>query len=99
MLGLVEKTLRWGEPSYLLKGGSTIRIDWKPNDPKFIKVYFHCQNSLIETFKEIYQGELAYEGRRAIVIPLDAFEIGLLSHCLLLVLTYHRVKHLPLLGA
>lgn len=25
----VEETLKWGEPSYLTKKGSTIRIDWK----------------------------------------------------------------------
>jgi len=24
-----EETLKWGEPSYLVKGGSPIRIDWK----------------------------------------------------------------------
>lgn len=51
-LGAVEETLEWGEPSFLVKGGSTIRMDWKPKDPDFIKVYFHCQTSLIEIFKE-----------------------------------------------
>lgn len=25
----LEETLKWGEPSYLTKSGSTIRIDWK----------------------------------------------------------------------
>lgn len=25
----LQETLKWGEPSYLTKGGSTIRIDWK----------------------------------------------------------------------
>ena len=25
----LEETLKWGEPSYLAKQGSTIRIDWK----------------------------------------------------------------------
>ena len=29
----IEETLRWGEPSYLVKNGSTIRIDWKPKTP------------------------------------------------------------------
>ena len=24
-----EETLKWGEPSYLTKDGSTIRMDWK----------------------------------------------------------------------
>ena len=25
----LEETLKWGEPSYLTRGGSTVRIDWK----------------------------------------------------------------------
>jgi hypothetical protein len=74
-------------------------MDWKANDPDFIKVYFHCQTSLIETFKEIYRDEFEYEGNRAIVIPLGAPESGPLGHCLLMALKYHRLKHLPLLGA
>ncbi|WP_239995687.1 DUF1801 domain-containing protein [Nitrincola tibetensis] len=99
-LGRVEETLKWGEASYLVKGGSTLRIDWKPKDPSVIKVYFHCQTRLIGTFKEIYQDEFEYEGNRAIVIPLSAsIEDGPLSHCLQLALKYHSLKHLPLLGA
>lgn len=98
-LGEVEETLKWGEPSFLVKGGSTIRMDWKPNDPDVIKVYFHCQTSLIETFKEIYRDEFVYEGKRAIVIPLGAAESAPLKHCLKMALQYHRLKHLPLLGA
>lgn len=99
-LGKVEETLKWGEASYRVKGGSPIRIDWKPKDPDVIKVYFHCQTTLIETFKEIYRGKLEYEGKRAIVIPLSAkIEHGPLAHCLELALKYHSVKNLPLLGA
>lgn len=99
-LGAVEETLKWGEPSYLVKGGSTIRMDWKPNEPDVIKVYFHCQTSLVETFKELYRDEFEYEGKRAIVIPLSASAVsGPLSQCLQMALKYHRLKHLPLLGA
>lgn len=99
-LGVVEETLKWGEASYLVKGGSTIRIDWKPKDPEVVKVFFHCQTRLVETFRELYPSELEYEGRRAIVIPLSAsIGQGPLGHCLLLALKYHSLKHLPLLGA
>ncbi|MCS4307810.1 hypothetical protein M2404_002150 [Rheinheimera pacifica] len=101
-LGSVEETLKWGEASYLVKGGSPIRIDWKPKEPKAIKVYFHCQTSLVETFKEIYRDEFEfeYEGKRAVVIPLSAHvDKGPLSHCIELALKYHSLKHLPLLGA
>ncbi len=99
-LGAVEETLKWGEASYLVKGGSTIRIDWKPKHPGVVKVYFHCQSRLVETFREIYQDEFDYEGKRAMVIPLSArIEEGALSHCIELALKYHSLKHLPLLGA
>lgn len=89
-----------GQPSYLVKGGSTIRIDWKPNDPNVVKVFFHCQTKLVETFKEIYPEEFVYEGKRAIVIPLKPIgRSGSLNHCLLMALKYHSLKHRPLLGA
>jgi hypothetical protein len=35
-LGDVEETLKWGEASYRVKGGSPIRIDWKPRHSKLI---------------------------------------------------------------
>ncbi len=99
-LGAVEESLKWGEASYQVKGGSAIRIDWKPKDPDVIKVYFHCQTSLIETFREIYRQEFDYEGNRAIVLPLIASVSGTpFKHCLQLALKYHSLKHLPLLGA
>lgn len=99
-LGNVEETLKWGEASYVVKGGTAIRIDWKPKDPDTIKVLFHCQTRLIETFREIYGSEFEYEGNRAIVIPLDTNVKQVpLSHCIELAMKYHSVKHLPLLGA
>lgn len=99
-LGEVEESLKWGEASYWVKGGSTIRIGWKPKDPEVIKVYFHCQTRLIETFKEIYPHELEYEGKRAIVTPMDTSLSAMpLAHCVGLALQYHRLKHLPMLGA
>ncbi|MDF3124405.1 DUF1801 domain-containing protein [Rheinheimera sp. 1928-s] len=99
-LGVVEESLKWGEPSYQVKGGSAIRIDWKPKDPDVIKVYFHCQTSLVETFREIYRQEFEYEGKRAIVLPLAApVSDAPFKHCLQLALKYHSLKHLPLLGA
>ncbi|WP_417533122.1 DUF1801 domain-containing protein [Marinobacterium stanieri] len=99
-LGSVEETLKWGEASYLVKGGTPIRMDWKPKDPNAIKVYFHCQTKLIETIKEVYRDAFKYEGNRAMIIPLDApLKEGILSHCLQMALQYHSLKHLPLLGA
>ena len=98
-LGPVEETLKWDEASYRVCGGSPIRIDWKPKDPNVIKVFFHCQTSLVDTFREVYSEELAFEGNRAIIVPLNTpVDHGPLRHCIKLALTYHSVKHLPLLG-
>ena len=30
----LEETLKWGEPSYLTKHGSTLRMDWKKKSPE-----------------------------------------------------------------
>ena len=36
---MLEETLKWGEPSYLAKGGSTIRVDWKDREPDQYAMY------------------------------------------------------------
>lgn len=97
-LGEVEESLKWGEASYYVKGGSPVRIDWKPKDPDVIKVFFHCQTCLVETFKELYPNEFEYEGKRAIVLPLSTeLKQVPLRHCISMALKYHSLKHLPLL--
>ncbi len=95
-----EETLKWGEPSYLTKGGSTIRIDWKARAPDQYAMYFNCNTSLVATFKAVYGDVFTFEGNRAIVFgETDELPFTELKHCISLALTYHRVKHLPLLGA
>jgi len=47
----LEETLKWGEPSYLAKKGSTLRIDWKPKKPDQYAMYFKCTSKLVNTFK------------------------------------------------
>jgi len=95
----LEETLRWGEPSYLTKGGSTIRMDWKKSKPDQYAMYFNCKTKLVDTFKERYKDEFKYEGNRAIVFQKnDIIPIIELKHCILLSLTYHSIKNLPMLG-
>jgi len=95
---LVE-TLKWGEPSYLTKGGSTIRIAWKKSNPHRYAMYFNCKTRLIETFKALYGNAFQFEGNRAIVFDEnDEIPIEELKHCIYLSLSYHRRKHLPMLG-
>ena len=63
----MEETLKWGEPSYLVKNGSTIRIDWKEKDPGQYAMYFKCTSKLIPSFKMAYKNEFIFEGNRALV--------------------------------
>ena len=99
-IGAIEETLKWGEPSYLAKSGSTIRIAWRKSTPDKYGIFFNCKSKLIDTFKEIYPTTFSYEGNRAIILDSkQKLPIAELSHCLLLALTYHKIKHLNLLGA
>lgn len=98
-VGTLEETLKWGEPAYLTKTGSTIRMDWKKSSPQQYALYFHCKTRLVDTFKEIYGDSLRFEGNRAIVFnDSDKIPVNELKHCISLSLTYHLVKHLPMLG-
>ena len=95
----IEETLKWGEPSYLTKNGSTIRMDWKSKNPNQYAMYFKCTSRLVETFKIIYHKTFEFEGKRAIVFQLnDEIPISELKSCIKTALSYHKVKHLPTLG-
>lgn len=93
------ETTKWAEPSYVTKTGSTIRMDWKPKTPDNYYMFFICNTDLVANFRLILGDELVFEGKRAIVLDLDqAIPIESLKRCIRLALTYHKVKHLPLLG-
>ena len=96
----LEETLKWGEPSYLTKHGSTVRMDWKTKTPDQYAIYFKCTSKLVPTFKTLYKDEFTFENSRAIVFKLEeSIPKQALKHCIKLALTYHKVKQLPLLGA
>ncbi|ROR26918.1 uncharacterized protein DUF1801 [Vibrio crassostreae] len=99
-LGDVEESLKWGEPSYSVKTGSPIRIDWKLKSPNNYYLFFNCQTKLIDTFRELHDGTLAFQGNRAIILNLtEPLPKAPIKQCLELALTYQQRKHLPLLGA
>ena len=96
---VVEETLKWGEPSYIVKNGSTIRIDWKKKTPDQYAIYFKCTSRLVPTFKMVYKDTFKYEGNRAIVFQIDDdIPEAELKSCLTAGLSYHKVKQLPMLG-
>ena len=98
-LGQIEETLKWGQPAYLCKSGSTIRIDWQNKNPNNIDILFNCKTILVETFKEIFRDELIYTGNRVVVVPLAKPIPEELETCIFMALNYHQLKKLPLLGA
>lgn len=96
----ITETLKWGEPSYISKVGSTIRFDWKAKQPEQYVIYFNCKTSLIETFKEVYGDLFVYSGNRAIIFNKDDnIPLKELAHCISMALRYKKIKHLTLLGS
>ena len=95
----IEETLKWGEPSYLVKKGSTIRIDWKAKTPNQYAMYFKCTSKLVPTFREVYGDTFNYEKSRAILFYLsDSIPNDKLKKCIGSALQYHSVKNIPRLG-
>lgn len=95
----LEETLKWGEPSYIAKHGSTLRIDWKPRTPDQYAMYFKCTSRLVETFRAVFKNDFEFEDNRAIVFQMkDRVPKRELKACIAATLTYHKVKHLPTLG-
>lgn len=95
----LKESLKWNEPSYLTRNGSTVRIAWKAKTPDQYAMYFKCTSRLVETFKEKFGNTFFYEGTRAIVFKLNAtIPETEIKQCIKAALNYHRVKHLPMLG-
>ncbi|EHP3974448.1 DUF1801 domain-containing protein [Vibrio parahaemolyticus] len=99
-LGEIDESLKWGEPSYSVKTGSPLRMDWKLKSPNNYYLFFNCQTKLVDTFRELYGAELEFQGNRAIVLSLSKpLPETAIKSCLELALTYQQRKSLPLLGA
>jgi hypothetical protein len=98
-IGQLEETLKWGEPSYLVKKGSTIRMDWKEKAPEQYAIYFKCTSKLVPTFRALYSDVFTFEGNRAIVFQIeDKIPEAELINCIQAALQYHKVKELDDLG-
>ena len=95
-VGALKETLKWGQPSYVTnqtKSGSTIRLDAIRSKPGAYALYFHCQTTLVETFKEKFGPLFRYEGNRALNFSTsDKIPETELRECIALALTYHSDK-------
>ncbi len=102
-IGAITETLKWDQPSYLTnqtKSGSTIRLDTCKAHPEGFALYFHCQTSLVETFRTTFGSRFHYEGNRALLFNArDSLPETELRQCIDMALTYHlrkRTHHRPL---
>ncbi len=73
------------------KTGTPVRIDaLRGADDKYA-LFVPCSTTLIASFRERYRREMAFEGNRAVVLPLGAkVPSKALKHCIAMALTYHR---------
>ena len=98
VVGEIEETLKWGEPSYLTpktKSGSTIRIAWKESQEEEYSMYFKCTANLVPAFREKYPDVFRFGGNRSIDFNIeDTLPVNELKQCIILALTYHLNKKL-----
>jgi len=96
-VGLLEETLKWGQPAYLTsetRSGSTIRLGaLDATDRHDYAMYFICHTNLVDGFEAIFGDVFVYEGNRALLFSLgDELPRDELTECVARALTYHRKK-------
>ncbi len=95
-VGEIEEALRWQQPSFLTTrsgSGSTIRIDAMRASEENYAIYFNCNTTLVDDFKQLYPKHFKFEGNRAIIFNVaDKLPMNELRHCISLALTYHLRK-------
>ncbi|QPO12815.1 DUF1801 domain-containing protein [Thalassospira sp. A40-3] len=92
-VGPITESLKWGEPAWRPKSGSgiTIRADWKAKTPDQVMIFFDCKTDLIDRTRSLLSADLATEGNRAIILPLDRpLPEPAIKTALGWALTYHR---------
>lgn len=87
-VALLEEALRWGDPAYITKTGSTIRlaIEKTTGAPA---VFFNCKTTLVEGFRHRFGDALHYVKNRAVVLEDVEAQGPLLESCIAEALTYH----------
>ncbi len=95
-VGKIEETLKWGEPAYLTSAtgsGSTIRISPVKNQLDKFGIYFNCQTTLVEDFRQLYRQEFEFGGKRVLLFKVgQKLPLKPLQHCIAMALTYHLRK-------
>jgi hypothetical protein len=98
IVGELQETLKWGEPSYLTphsKTGSTVRIAWKESQKDHYSMFFKCTANLVPAFKARFPERFNFGGDRSINFRVtDKVPVKELKQCIALALTYHVNKTL-----
>ncbi len=66
---VLEETLKWGEPSFVTRNGSTLRMDWKEKTPDQYAMYFQCTSRLVDTFRLVFWSQISIRGKTSHHFP------------------------------
>jgi hypothetical protein len=95
-VGKLQETLKWGEPAYVTAetgSGSTIRINRHKKQDRQYALYFHCQTTLVDSFRGLFPKTFKFEGNRCIVFDeAERVPAAELKICIGMALTYHRKR-------
>jgi len=90
-VGPVREALKWGQPSYVPEAprtGSPLRLGTVDGSPA---MFFHCQTTLVASFRDRHGDALHFEGNRAVVVaPGGRLPRRILLDCMVSALTYHQ---------
>ncbi len=93
-VGKLQETLKWGEPAYVTAetgSGSTIRISRHKKQDGQYAIYFHCQTTLVDSFRGLFPKTFKFEGNRCIVLDeSEHVPAPELKICIGMALTYHQ---------
>jgi hypothetical protein len=90
-VGPIRESLKWGQPSYVpaaRRTGSPLRLGLIGGAAA---VFFHCQTTLVDSFRREHGEDLRFEGNRAVIVgqrrrlPREA-----LTDCIRAALTYRQ---------
>jgi hypothetical protein len=88
----LEETLKWGQPAYLSKTGTTIRIDRDETHGGDIALYVNCKTTLVDEWRERFP-EFKFGGTRSLHLRLeDDLEDPRLKMCIADALGYCKHK-------
>ena len=91
-VGPLEETLKWGQPAYLCKAGTTIRIDRDDSYGGNVALYVNCRTTLVDSWRERF-ADLTFGGTRSLHLKRDDdFGDVRLKICIAEALTYRRTK-------